>query len=142
MATRFSEAQFDSRSDSRNGESTVGLLRRLMDELATLFRQEVALATAEVTDAIRQLTAGVISIVSGGAILFAGFLVLLAAAVLGLSNVVEPWLAALIVGGVVAVIGVIMVIVGRKAVDPSTLKPRRSAESLRQDKEVLTRSAS
>ena len=112
-----------------------------MDELTTLFRQEVALVTAEVTGAIGKLTAGILSIVTGGAVLFAGFLALLAAAVLGLSNVVAPWLAALIVGAVVTVTVFIMVLMGRKAADPSALKPERSVESLRKDKAVLTRSA-
>jgi len=138
MARPMSRVEFD----APDTETTLGLLRRLMDELATLFRQEMALATAEVTGALTKLTLGVISVVSGGAVLFAGFLVLLASAVLGLSLVVEPWLAALIVGAVVSVIGVVLVIAGRKAIDPSELKPRRSAASLREDKEVLTRRAS
>ena len=148
MATQFNESarapSFGSRDDfdNRENESAISLLRRLMDELATLFRQELALATSELTGALTKLTAGVVSIATGGAVLFAGFLVLLASAVLGLANVVEPWLAALIVGGVVAVIGLALVLAGRKKIDPSTLKPRRSPESLRQDKEVLTRSAS
>jgi hypothetical protein len=126
------------RDADHSEESTLGLVRRLMDDLATLFRQEMALATAELTGALTKLTAGIVSIATGGAVLFAGFLGLLASAVLGLSNVVEPWLAALIVGGVVTVVGVIMVLAGRKALDPSVLKPQRSAESLRRDKDVLT----
>jgi hypothetical protein len=130
----------DSESELDN-ETALGLIRRFMDELTTLFRQEVALVTAEVTGAIGKLTAGILSIVTGGAVLFAGFLVLLAAAVLGLSNVVAPWLAALIVGAVVCATGLVMVLVGRKAADPSMLKPERSVESLRKDKAVLTRSA-
>jgi len=129
-------------SGDLNGTTALGLVRRLMDELATLFRQEMALATAELTGALGKLVAAVVSIAAGSAVLFAGFLALLAAAVLGLSNVVAPWLAALIVGGVVSIIGLIMVLAGRKAADPSVLKPQRSAESLRQDKAVLTRSAS
>lgn len=125
-----------------DGTTALGLVRRLMDELATLFGQEMALATAELTGALGKLIAAVVSIAAGSAVLFAGFLVLLAAAVLGLSNVLAPWLAALIVGGVVSIIGLIMVLAGRKAADPSALKPQRSADSLRKDKAVLTRSAS
>lgn len=130
------------RDETIRGASTLTLLRRLMDELTTLLRQEMALATSELIGSLGRLTAGIVSIATGGAVLFSGFLVLLAAAVLGLTNVVEPWLAALIVGGVVTIVGVVMVLAGRKAVDPSMLKPRRSAESLRKDKDVLTRSAS
>jgi hypothetical protein len=136
---RFSERRPNAELD---GTTALGLVRHLMDELATLFRQEMALATAELTGALGKLVAAVVSIAAGSAVLFAGFLVLLAAAVLGLANVVAPWLAALIVGVVVSVIGLVMVLVGRKAADPSALKPQRSPESLRKDKAVLTRNES
>ncbi len=140
MATRYTAPSHE--TSDREEDSTVALLRRLMDELATLFRQEVALATAELTGALTKLTAGVVSMLTGGAVLFAGFLVLLAAATLGLATVVALWLAALIVGAAVSLIGFLMVYAGKKAVDPSTLQPRHSPESLLQDKQVLTRSAS
>jgi predicted phage tail protein len=124
---------------SRDQESITDLLRRLMDELATLFRQELALASSEMSSAMSKLSRGLISVATGGAVLYAGFLTLLAAAVLALALVVEPWLAALIVGGVVTLIGVVMVLKGKKALEPSDLKPRRTVESLRQDKDVLMR---
>jgi len=147
MARPMNERDFPTRTgrhvDARpDTETILGLLRRLMDELATLFRQEMALAKSELTGALTKLTFALISIISGGAVLFAGFLVLLMSAVLGLSLVVEPWLAALIVGGAVSVIGIVLVIVGRKSIDPADLKPHRSAASLREDKDVLTRSHS
>jgi hypothetical protein len=142
MATPQARMSERSRDADLDNSTALGLIRHFMDELTTLFRQEVALVTSEVTGALGRLTAGLLSIATGGAVLFAGFLVLLAAAVLGLANVVAPWLAALIVGAVVAVSGLIMILVGRKAADPSVLKPQRSAESLRKDKAVLTRSSS
>jgi ABC-type transport system involved in cytochrome bd biosynthesis fused ATPase/permease subunit len=126
----------------RNQESVADLLRRLMGELSTLFRQELSLATAEISDAMTRLSRGVISVASGGAVLYAGFLTLLAAAVLALALVVQAWLAALIVGGVVTLIGLVLVLKGKKALEPSQLKPRRTVESLRQDKDVLMRKES
>ena len=145
MATEFSEAAADSssrRSPQLDGESTLGLVRRLMEDLTTLFRQEMALATSQVMGALTRLTAGVASMALGGAIVLAGFMVLLAAAVLGLATVMAPWLAALIVGVVVTLIGAILFFVGRKGANPASLKPALSVESLRRDKEVITRSAS
>lgn len=124
---------------SRDQESITDLLRRLMDELSTLFRQELALASAEVSGAMSKLSRGLISVATGGAVLYAGFLTLLAAAVLALALVVEPWLAALVIGGAVTLIGLVMVMKGKKALEPSDLKPRRTVESLRQDKDVLMR---
>ena len=123
----------------RESQSAFGLLRRLTDELATLLRQELTLATAEVLRSMRVLLAAAASLAVGGAVLFTGLLAMLAAAVLGLSTVLQPWLAALVIGAAVAVIGIILVSVGIRALDPSTLKPARTAESLRKDKDVLTR---
>ncbi|HEY2037819.1 MAG TPA: phage holin family protein, partial [Steroidobacteraceae bacterium] len=59
--------------------------------------------------------------------------------VLGLATVLQPWLAALVIGAAVAVIGIVLVLAGVRSIDPSTLKPARTAESLRRDKDVITR---
>jgi hypothetical protein len=119
--------------------SIVSLLKRLTDELSVLFRQEVALASAEFSRSMRSFFLGVASVAAGGAVLFAGLLVLLAAAVLGLAEWLEPWQAALAVGGAVVLIGIVMVLAGRKKIKPEELKPERSVQSLRRDKDVLAR---
>jgi uncharacterized membrane protein YqjE len=124
-----------------DGDSAVSLLRRLVDEVSTLFRQEIALASAELSRSLSSVKAGVGSIAMGGAVAFAGFLVLLEALVLGLSERLAPWLAALIVGVVVAIIGYIMLHTGRKRLEPAVLKPRHTQESLRRDQELLERRA-
>lgn len=127
---------------SRERESIPALVRRLMDELATLFRQEIALATAEISGALTRLILGMSSLAGGLAVLYAGFLALVAAAILGLAQAMQPWLAALVVGLAGIIIGLVMVYVGKKALDLSQLKPQRSSESLRLDKDVLTRKQS
>lgn len=123
----------------REAQSAFGLLRRLTDELATLLRQELTLATADLFRSMRVLLAAGASLAVGGAVLFAGLLAMLAAAVLGLATVLQPWLASLVIGAAVAVIGIILVWAAIRALDPSTLKPARTAQSLRKDKDVLTR---
>ena len=123
----------------RESQSAFGLLRRLTDELATLLHQELTLAIAEIFRSMRVLLAAAASLAVGGAVLFTGLLAMLAAAVLGLATVLQPWLAALVIGAAVTVIGIILVSVGIHAFDPSALKPARTAESLRKDKDVLTR---
>lgn len=126
----------------REGQSIIELVRRFSEELLTLFRQEMALATAEISRTLRKLVQGVASIAAGAAVLYAGFLALLAAAVLGLSRVVEPWLAALIVGGAVTIVGLVLLMAGKKTIEPENLKPQRTVESLREDKDMLMRRAS
>jgi hypothetical protein len=119
--------------------SIVSLLKRLTDELSVLFRQEMALASAEFTRSMRSFFLGVSSVAAGGAVLFAGLLVLLAAAVLGLSQWLEPWQAALAVGAAVVLVGIVMVLAGKKKLKPEELKPERSVSSLKRDKDVLLR---
>lgn len=123
----------------RESQSAFDLLRRLTDELATLLRQELALATAEVARSMRVLLTGAASLAVGGAVLYTGLLAMLAAAVLGLATVLHPWLAALVIGAAVTVIGIILVVIGIRSLDPSTLKPSRTTESLRRDKDVIIR---
>jgi hypothetical protein len=126
-------------NDGRESQSSFALLRRLVDELTTLIRQEFALATAEISRSLRVMLTGAASLAVGGAVLFTGFLAMVAAAVLGLATVLAPWLAALVIGAAVALIGVVLVMAGIRSLDPSTLKPSRTAESLRRDKDVITR---
>jgi hypothetical protein len=118
-------------------ETTPSLLRRLVDDVGALFAQELALLKAETTQAIGDLKAAAVSIATGGAVAFMGAFFLLLAAVYGLSNVVEPWLAALIVGGVVTLIGIIMLLSGSRKLQPSAMAPRRTAASLRKDTEMI-----
>lgn len=118
-------------------ESTPNLLRRLVSDLGTLFAQELALLKAETSRSIGDLKTATASIAMGGAVAFLGVFFLLLAAVYGLTNVVAPWLAALIVGGVVTVIGLIMLASGKKKFEPAALAPRRTAEAIRKDTQAI-----
>jgi Putative Actinobacterial Holin-X, holin superfamily III len=129
-------------SADRNSETVLGLLRRLSRELSTLFRQELALASAEISRSLTTLLVSLVSVVSGGAVLYAGFLVLLVAGVCGLAYVLPLWLAALTVGIAVVLIGCVLVVMGRNKLKSADLLPTRSPQSLRRDKDVITRSGS
>jgi membrane protein len=85
MATHF--APPDLESEERSSQSVVTLLRRLTHELSTLLRQEIRLAAVEISGALKRALTGALATASGGAVLFAGVLVLLAAAVLGQINI-------------------------------------------------------
>jgi uncharacterized membrane protein YqjE len=126
----------------RNSETVLGLLQRLTGELSTLFRQELALAGAEVSRSLTALLTSLVSVVSGGAVLYAGFALLLVAAVCGLAYVVPVWLAALAVGLVMVLVGCVLIVIGRNKLKSADLLPTRSPRSLRRDKDVLTRSGS
>lgn len=117
--------------------SVGGLLKQLTQEVPSLITKELALAKAEISESLRATKAGAGSVATGGAVLLGGFIVLLMSAVYGLSNVVEPWLAALIVGAVVVVIGLVMVSAGKKKFEASSFKPERTIHSVNKDKEAV-----
>lgn len=120
--------------DQRPQDRSVGdLLRSIADDVVRLVRDEIALARSEAGDKLRQVMMALASILGGSLIAFAALLVLLFAMVFGLANHMPLWLAALIVGGVVAVVGLVMVRQGASALSASSLAPERSARNLRKD---------
>lgn len=131
-------------ADTGKGEpaKAYALVRRLFEDLATLLRKELALAASEVNHAVRDTKKGVAGMVSGAVVLNSGFIFLLAAATLGLAEVVEPWLAALIVGVIATIVGLIMVQAGKKKLEPSSFRPERTMEELRKDRDTVKGSAS
>src|SRR5690606_12381616 len=100
----------------------------------------LALLKVETTSAINDTRTGIASMAAGGAVLYAGFLFLLVSAVMALSQVMEPWLAALIVGGVVLIIGAIMLGSGKKKLEPGAFRPSHTQASLEKDRNMIKRS--
>jgi hypothetical protein len=121
-------------------EPVRALLRQLLGDLSTLCRQEIALAKADLSGSlcVARRSIGVLAL--GGAIIFGGFLALLAAAILGLGALLPMWLAALTVGFTVMILGGALLKVGQSGVGAAKFSPARSKESLRRDKDVLARS--
>lgn len=117
----------------RPGRSVSALLSDLARETGTLFSQEIALLRAELREKLGRFGQGAGALAAGGIIAFSGWLVLLAAAVLGLSHVVAAWLAALIVGLVVLAIGGGLLLFGKSRVNADALVPGRTLKSLRED---------
>lgn len=93
--------------------SVVGLLRQLSREVPALFTKELALAKVELQSSLNTLKAGIAAVAGGAIVFLAGFIILLMSAVYGLSLFMAPWLAALIVGVVVMIIGFAMLQSGK-----------------------------
>ena len=121
----------------RDGRTLAGLFSDLWRETTTLVHEEAELAKADMSDKVNQVVTGTGSIAAGGGVLFGGFIVLLLSAVNGLAMVLPteyaPWLAPLIVGAVVMIIGWALVAAGRRELKARNLRPIRSMESLRRD---------
>lgn len=132
-------ATFD--TPPREGRSLIALFSDLWRETSALVHNEAELAKAEMSEKVSQVGTGVAAIAIGGAIVFAGFIVLLLAAVNGLALMLPPehagWLAPLIVGLAVIVLGFIALGTGRHELKATNLKPARTMDSLRRDGELV-----
>ena len=122
--------------------SLLGLLRQRPPEVQVQFPKVLALAKVEHNASLQATKAGVAAVAGGAIVLLAGFLMLLLSAVFGLSTVMPPWLAALIVGVVVILIGLAMLKIGQRQFSPSQLTPERTLDSLQKDKESVQRQMS
>jgi ABC-type nickel/cobalt efflux system permease component RcnA len=121
-----------------NNERTLSsLFSELTREMTSLLRHEVALARAEVNEKVSTASSGLIFLAAGALVAFAGMLVLLAALVIGLSYVWPPWVAALVVGLFVTIIGVALLLHGRTNLKATNLKPQRTTQSLRHDRQLV-----
>ena len=117
--------------------SITTLLSDLASETILLIRQELALLKAELHEKFSRVGQGATALGAGALIAYSGWLVLLAAAVLGLATVVPAWLAALIVALVALAIGGALVFIGKSRFDADSLMPQRSLRSLREDEQWL-----
>jgi len=59
-----------------------------------------------------------------------------------LSLVMTAWMAALIVGSAVCVVGAVTLFIGSRSLRGQNLKPHRISRSLSKDKDVITRKKS
>lgn len=123
--------------DAQRDERSLGrLFGDLSRQLSTLVRQEIELARTEVTTKAGAATRDAALIGVGGALAYAGLLAILAAVVLLLVQAgLDPWLAALLVGVVVAAIGGFLVMRGREGLRTTELAPKRTIETLKDDAE-------
>lgn len=119
----------------RQEERTLGdLFSQLAHDTSTLFRQEVQLAKAELTESASEAGRGIAFLAAGGAVAYAGFLAILAAVILWLWQTgMAGWLAALIVGVIVVVIGAVMVTWARSSLSAERLAPTRTVQTLQED---------
>jgi hypothetical protein len=120
-------------------ERSVGeLFGQLTQDLSLLVRQEAQLAKTEMQAKISRATGNLVSLAAGGIVALIGGLAITAAIILLLVDPVglDPWLAALLVGVVMAVGGYLMLKGGLrdlKQIDPT---PRRTVESIKEDIQV------
>ncbi|MCA1668500.1 MAG: phage holin family protein [Thermomicrobia bacterium] len=119
---------------SKDERSIGELFGDLVQQTGTLVRQEMKLATTELSDKASRVGKDIGALAVGGAVAYAGFLALLAAIIIGLGQLGLPWwIAALIVGVVVVAIGGLMVQKGLTALKHQDMMPQQTITSLKED---------
>lgn len=125
-----------------DGRSISELIRELRDESTALFREEIALAKTEMSEKGSRVARNAALLATGAAVAHLGLIFLLLSASAGLSRFYDSlgmwfhgdWIAPLVVGLIVGVIGTIMLMKAKKTLSNTSLVPDRTVESLRNDK--------
>ena len=115
-------------------EPVIDLLTDLATATTTLIRDELALARIEVQRNAARLSDTVVVLGCGAMIALLGGQALVASVAQVLSRWVDPWLANLIVGGVLFLAGATLVVAAWRRLDLRTLTPRRALANLRRDR--------
>jgi Putative Actinobacterial Holin-X, holin superfamily III len=122
-------------------KSTAELIRDVSELVPRLVREEVALAKAELVNKGKHAGVGAGLFGGGGLFAFFGIAVLIAAAVLGLAEVVPAWASALIVGVVLLILAGILVLAGRSQVRQAVPPvPEQAVDSTRHDVQAVKES--
>lgn len=123
-----------------NGNQTIqGLVGEALRESTDLAQKEFTLFKTEVSQNIRTLFMGLAMVVVAAVFAIAAVMLLTESLVEWLATIVNSEaLAALIVGGVLALIAIGLGLWGRSAMTSSSLAPQRTMRSLKRDAEVLS----
>lgn len=121
----------------RDDRSLGELFAELSRETSNLVREEVALAKSEVRKTATEAGKDVGFMAAGGSVAYAGFLAIIAAIILVLGEFLPLWIAALLVGLVVAGIGYFLVQRGLSGFKNLQVAPQQTIETLKEDKEWI-----
>ncbi len=123
-------------SGQQDNRSLGELFAALAGDTGTLVRQEIELAKTEMAQKATRVGKDIGFLLAGGAVAYAGFLAILAAIAIGLVRLGLPWwVAALLVGLVVAGIGGFLVMRGLSALRQETALPQQTIDTLQEDAE-------
>ena len=120
-------------TDHVDNRSLGDLFKELSRETGLLVRKEVELATTEMSAKLSAAGTHAGVVAAGGALAHAGLLVLIAAVVLGLSQLgVTPWLSALLVGLVTIGVGYLLVNRGLTNLRRTSVAPTKAIETMKE----------
>jgi uncharacterized membrane protein YqjE len=110
------------------------LVQALTQQTSALVRQEMRLAQVELQEKGKRMGMGAGMFGGAGLVALYGVGALIAAAIVGLATVLEPWLAAAIVGVALLAVAGVLALTGKKQVDRGTPPlPQQAIESAKRD---------
>jgi uncharacterized membrane protein YqjE len=123
------------RFERTDDDRSVGeLVQQLSNQTATLVRQELRLAQTELQEKGKRVGIGAGMFGGAGVVALYGVGALIAAAIIGIGTLLEPWIAAVIVGVVLLAVAGVLALTGRKQVERGTPPlPEQAIESTKRD---------
>ncbi|MGB7435100.1 MAG: phage holin family protein [Candidatus Acidiferrum sp.] len=112
--------------------SVADVLQDIVSNLQQIIRSEFRLAKVELSDKASKAAKPVTGLAIGGVVAFYGVGFLLLAAVYALAMAVALWLAALIVGAVLAIIGAILISASRSALKQIDPVPEKTVQTVKE----------
>jgi hypothetical protein len=114
------------------------LVQDLSRQTSTLIRQEMRLAQTELAEKGRHAGRGAGMFGGAGVVALYGIGALIAAAILGLATVLEPWIAAAAIGVLLLLVAGILALTGKKELEEAgPPKPEQALDSVQRDIETV-----
>jgi membrane protein len=125
--------------EAPNADRPLGeLVQDLSRQTSTLIRQEMRLAQAELAEKAGHAGKGAGMFGGAGLVALYGVGALVAAAILGLATVLEPWIAAAAIGVALLAIAGVLALTGKKEIEEATPpKPEQAIDSVQRDVETV-----
>ena len=121
---------------ARDDRSLGELFAELSEKTSTLVQKEIELARHEVTRSATEMARKSVMIGVGGAVAYAGFIVLLIGAAWLLVTIGLPtWIAFVIAGGIALAVGGFLAMRAAQALKTVSVVPEKTVETIKQDVE-------
>ena len=123
---------------SDGSESITSLIRHLTEQGAHLAHQQTELIRAEVHEGLSEVKQGVASMAGAAVVGIAGLGVLLMGIAYGLAELMELWIATLIVAAGALLLALVLFLAGRKKMQSSSLSVERTRRTLERAPTAVT----
>jgi hypothetical protein len=142
MATER-ELVLATRDAAPTGPSTAGLVGGIVSDLQELVRKEIALARQETLEEIGKLKTAGVALAAAGAMLAVGGILLVLSLAQGLADLVNwpIWAGYVVVGGVLAIVGFILLSLAQKRFKHIHPVPEKTVETVKENVEWLKQKA-